>query len=109
MAKLPGPDGDEEIAVTIIYKRKKNLAERECLHLYNVLFKRIMHILLYTQMGRNYFDTNHKFLIPQHKLEVYPGFVVTVDELEDGLMLCLDTQHKVLRTQNAYELLGELR
>ncbi|KAJ8981325.1 hypothetical protein NQ317_015458 [Molorchus minor] len=106
---LPGPDGDQEVSTTLIFKRKKSMGERECLHLYNVLFKRIMHILLYTQMGRNYFDTEHKYLIPQHKLEVFPGFAVTVDELEDGLMLSLDTQHRVLRTENAYELLNELR
>lgn len=67
---LQGPDGDMEVAVTLIFKRKKNIGERECLHLYNVLFKRIMHILMYTQMGRNYFSPEHKSLIPQHKLEV---------------------------------------
>ncbi|XP_018573756.1 piwi-like protein Ago3 [Anoplophora glabripennis] len=106
---LPGPDGDQEISTTIIYKRKKSMGERECIPHYKVLFKRIMHILLYTQMGKNYFDTEHKYLIPQHKLEVFPGFAITVDELEDGLLLCLDTQHRVLRTQNAYELLNELR
>ncbi|KAJ8911083.1 hypothetical protein NQ315_000543, partial [Exocentrus adspersus] len=106
---LPGPDGDQEISTTVIFKRKKSMGERECLHLYNVLFKRIMHVLLYTQMGRNYFDTEHKYLIPQHKLEVFPGFAVSVDELEDGLLLCLDTQHRVLRTENAYELLNVLR
>lgn len=93
--------------MTIIYKRKRRMSE--CLHLYNVLFKRIMYILLYTQMGRNYFNPNHKHAIPQHKLEVLPGFAVSVDELEDGLMLCLDTQHRVLRMQNCYSLLMELR
>ncbi|XP_060528061.1 piwi-like protein Ago3 isoform X2 [Cylas formicarius] len=103
------PGSDQEVAVTIIYKRQKYFGDKECLHLYNILFKRIMHILLYTQMGRNYFNPAHKHLIPQHKLEVYPGFAVTVDELEGGLLLCLDTQHKVLRNQNAYELLTEIR
>lgn len=42
-------------------------------------------------------------------LKVYPGFAVSVDEQEDGLMICLDTQHRVLRTQNAYELLNEIQ
>lgn len=72
--KLPDPDGDQEVVVSLIFKRKKNPAERECLHLYNVLFKRIMHILLYTQMGKNYYSPDHRQLIPQHKLEV--GFSV---------------------------------
>lgn len=69
-AHIPGPDGDMEVGVTLIYKRKKNIGERECVHLYNVLFKRIMYILMYAQMGRNYFSPEHKSLIPQHKLEV---------------------------------------
>nr|CAH7766461.1 unnamed protein product [Callosobruchus chinensis] len=108
-ASIPGPDGDQTLSCTFKYKQKKSHSDRECLHLYNCLFKRIMYILLYTQMGRNYYDTHHRYLIPQHKLEVFPGFAVTVDELEDGLMLCLDTQHRVLRTQTAYDLMNELR
>lgn len=103
------PDDRTDVSVTITYKRQRSWGDRECLHLYNVLFKRIMHLLLYVQIGRNYFDPQHRELVPQRKLEVYPGFVVAVDELEDGLMLCLDTQHRVLRTETAYELLNELK
>ncbi|KAL1501830.1 hypothetical protein ABEB36_007083 [Hypothenemus hampei] len=103
------PISNEPIKVTLIYKKKKSLGDKDCLQLYNVLFKRIMHILDYTQMGRNYYDTEHRHLIPQHRLEVYPGFAVAVDELEGGLMVCLDTQHRVLRTQNAYELLIDIK
>ncbi|XP_066151998.1 piwi-like protein Ago3 [Euwallacea fornicatus] len=106
-AELPG--SNEEVILTVVYKKQKSLGDRDCLHLYNILFKRIMHVLLYTQMGRNYFNPEHRHLIPQHKLEVFPGFAVTVDEREGGLMLTLDTQHRVLRTQNAYELLYELK
>lgn len=108
-ATLPGINSDRPIEAKIIFKKQKRFGDRDCLHLYNVLFKRIMHILLYTQMGRNYFDPESRYNIPQHKLEVFPGFAVSVDELEGGLMLCLDTQHRVLRTQNAYELLSELQ
>lgn len=34
---------------------------------------------------------------------------MSVDEREGGLMINLDTQHRVLRTQNAYELLNDLK
>lgn len=98
------PDGDK-VVMTVIYKCQSN---SQCLHLYNVLFKKIMRVLMFSPMGKSYFDTNNKYLIPQHRLEVYPGFAISVDELEGGLLLCLDTQHRVLRSQNAYELLEEL-
>ncbi|XP_064215158.1 piwi-like protein Ago3 [Tribolium castaneum] len=101
------PNTETPVTTTLIYKRKRKLSE--CLHLYNVLFKRIMHILLYQRMGRNYFSPDHKYLVPQHKLEVLPGFCVHVDEMEGGLMVCLDTQHRVIRSQTVYELFHEIR
>ncbi|RZC38710.1 argonaute-3, partial [Asbolus verrucosus] len=101
------PNTNEQVTTLIVYKRKKKMCE--CIHLYNVLFKRIMHILLYTKMGRNYFSPDHRFIVPQHKLEVFPGYAISVDEMEDGLMVCLDTQHRVIRSQTVYELFHELR
>lgn len=102
------PGGDETFEVTFVFKKKKNMYDSECLHLYNILFKRIMYILLYKQMGRSFFDPTNKHMIPQHQLEVLPGYAVSVDQMEGGLFLCLDTQHKVMRTQNVYSYLMEL-
>lgn len=39
----------------------------ECVHLYNVLFKKLMHCLQLAQLGRNYFDRKGVVLVPQHK------------------------------------------
>lgn len=64
------PGGDQQVTISIIYKKQMSLGHPDCLHLYNVLFKKIMRELLYIQMGRNYFNPQHKSLIPQHKLEV---------------------------------------
>lgn len=102
-------NGDQAVTVTIIFKKQKRLGDKDCLHLYNVLFKRIMFVLLYTRIGTNYYNTEHKHIIPQHKLEVYPGFVVTVVDRESDLLLCLDTQHKIIHNQTAYQLLAELK
>ncbi|KAG5875466.1 Piwi-like protein Ago3, partial [Gonioctena quinquepunctata] len=56
------------------------------------------------------FDGGSTLYLPQKSLIlVYPGFAVAVDRTRRGLMLCLDTQHRVMRTQNAHELLCELR
>lgn len=100
-------DPDVNITMTVTFLRKKKLGD--CLQLYNILFKRIMHELLYVCYGRNFFDKRGSILIPQHRLEVLPGYAVAVDEYEGGLMLCLDTQHRVLRTITVLELLREYR
>ena len=43
-------DKQSEINVQIIYRRKKRLGE--CIHLYNVLFERIMRELKYQRVGK---------------------------------------------------------
>lgn len=101
------PIDNSEIIMTLIFIKHKRLGE--CIHLFNILFKKIMHALLYSRVGRNYFDPHHTRLIPQHKLEVLPGYAVAVDEYEGGVMLCLDTQHRIMRTENVLEAMVNLR
>ena len=47
-------------------------------------------------------------MVPQHKLEIWPGYVTAVQEFEGGIMLCCDVSHKVLRTQTAHELMKDV-
>ena len=56
------------------------------------------------EMNRNFYDPSLAHMVPQHKLEIWPGYVTAVAEYEGGLMLNLDVSHKVLRNQTAYEL-----
>lgn len=97
------PFNDEPVQMSIIYKKQKRMSE--CIHLYNVLFKRIMHILSFMRVGRQFFDNRNPCMIPQHKLEIWPGYVTAINEYSGGIMLCLDVQHRVLRTQNALEVI----
>lgn len=85
---------ESSVQVTIIYKRQKRLID--CMHMYNIMFERIMNILEFVRYGRKTFDPSEPKLIPQHKLEVWPGYVTAVDEYEDGIMLCVDVTHRVL-------------
>ena len=58
------------------------------------------------QMNKNFYDPSEAHMVPQHKLEIWPGYVTAVQEYEGGLMLNLDVSHKVLRTQTAYDLVS---
>lgn len=96
---------DSEIEVTIAYIKKKKM--KDCMHLYNVLFDRIMKTLSYVRFGKKQFDPTAPKLIPQHKLEVWPGYVTAVDEYDDGVMLCLDVSHRVLCQRTVLDLLRQ--
>ena len=98
-------EGESSVNVEIIFKRKKRLGE--CIQLYNVLFNRIFKILDYKRVGRKMFNPRAPLLVPQHKLEIWPGYVTSVDELEKGLMLTLDVSHRVLMTRTVLEVFSD--
>ena len=58
------------------------------------------------EMNKNFYQPANGVMVPQHKLEIWPGYVTAVQEYEGGLMLNLDVSHKVLRTQTAHELVS---
>ncbi|CAO1310298.1 unnamed protein product [Diamesa serratosioi] len=99
------PIEDHDISIQIIFKRQKRLGD--CIHLYNVLFDRIFKILNFTRVGRKNFDPSAPKMIPQHKLEVWPGYVSSVEEQEGGLMLSLDVSHRVLCQKTVLEFLSD--
>lgn len=93
------------VTVSIIYKRQKKLAD--CVHLFAVLFSRIMRSLEFIRFGRKNFDPSAPKIVPQHKLEVWPGYITAVDEYEDGVMLCVDVTHRVLCQTTVLEKMTE--
>lgn len=55
------------------------------------------------RVNRKFYDPTAPSLLPNKKLEVWPGYVKAVDELEGGLMLTLDVSHRVLATRTVLE------
>uniref|UniRef100_A0A1A9WEW9 Piwi domain-containing protein n=1 Tax=Glossina brevipalpis TaxID=37001 RepID=A0A1A9WEW9_9MUSC len=94
------------IEIRILFKRRETL--KDCIHLYNVLFDRIMKTLNYVRFDRKQFDPTSPKVIPQQKLEVWPGYVTAVDEYEGGLLLCCDVSHRLLCQKTVYETLVEI-
>lgn len=88
------PVDGHEVTIRLLYKRKQRMSEN--IQFYNILFQRIMKVLKMIEMGRKNFDPSAPKLIPQHRLEIWPGYVSAVDEYEGGLMLNLDVSHRVL-------------
>lgn len=71
--KSTNPNDNTEVMVTIIYKGKRKFSE--CLQLYGILFSNIMKMLKFVRFGTKDFDPKQPKVIPQHKLEIWPGYV----------------------------------
>lgn len=71
------PNDNVDVTVTIIYKGRKKFAE--CQQLYGILFSNIMKILKFVRFGQKDFDPSEPKVVPQHKLEIWPGYVTGND------------------------------
>lgn len=58
---------DSEVTMTITFTKMRKFSDPEVIHLYNVLFKKIMVILGLVLHGKNFFDPKSAMPIPLHK------------------------------------------
>ncbi|GAB1601208.1 piwi-like protein 1 [Argonauta hians] len=94
--------------ITITIKMVKKLDSQSCIPLYNIMFRRVMSILQMKQVGRYYYNPHTPTSVPQHKLEIWPGYITAIKEHEGGLLLMADASHKVLRKETVLDVLVSL-
>ncbi|XP_050425877.1 piwi-like protein Ago3 [Adelges cooleyi] len=95
-----------KVNLKIIYRRQTLL--RDCIHFYNVFLRQIMKSLDLIEFGRNMYDPVRRVAIPEYNLEVWPGYITAIDEFENGLFMCCDVSHRILRTQSTLEVMMEI-
>ncbi|XP_072051349.1 piwi-like protein 1 [Amphiura filiformis] len=98
----------DEREITVKVQQTRTLESKDCVQLFNIIFRRVLKILDMKQVGRHYYIPGRSVPIPQHKLEVWPGYIVAVQEYSGGLMLHTDASHKVLSNETVLEQMREL-
>ena len=53
-------------------------------------------------IGRQHFDPTRPIEVPQHKIQLWPGYFTSISTNQKGIMLIADVAHKVLRTGNHF-------
>ncbi|XP_035709089.1 piwi-like protein Siwi [Folsomia candida] len=104
------PDKTEEVwTVNIDFIRQCDHREPIVTQLYNVLVKKAQEKLSLALLGRYYFDAEQKVDFAQHRLQLWPGFVTSIRQMERGVYLNVDLTFKVCRTETVYALMTAIR
>ncbi|XP_055592749.1 protein aubergine-like isoform X1 [Uranotaenia lowii] len=72
--------------------------------IYNLINRKAMGGLNLQLIGRNFFDPGAKIVIPQHGLELYPGYITSIRQHEQDVLMCAEINHKVMRSETCYGL-----
>lgn len=87
----------------------KTPPDSELLPFYNSLMHKVMCKLQYVIINRQHYSPLHKIAIEQHRLEVWPGWLTSIQRLDGGIKMCVDATFRVLRLQTVRDIMLELK
>ncbi|XP_038045176.1 piwi-like protein 1 [Patiria miniata] len=102
-------DSDDIITITVALKNALPPTSPTCMQVYNIIFRKILGLVGFEQTGRNYFNPNAKREIQQHKIQLLPGFITSILQYEQEVLLMADVSHKILRTETVLDMLAEIQ
>lgn len=103
-------DSDKEkIRITIKFTNELALGDYMYIQLFNIILRNCIDLMDFQLVGREYFDPNLKTDLRQFNLEIWPGYVTSILQFEDNIMMCVDVSHKVLRKDTVLELISECK
>ncbi|OAD56703.1 Piwi-like protein 1 [Eufriesea mexicana] len=100
------PMDGSTVKLTLIYKKQQDMSGN--ILFFNVLLGRVMRALSLVRIGQHSFNPKGIQSIPQHKLEVWPGYVTAISSYNTGLKLRIDARHRVIRTETVRDLMVAL-
>ncbi|KAM4796124.1 piwi-like protein 4 [Rhinophrynus dorsalis] len=98
----------EDVKITVTLTGKLPPGSPVCIQFFSIMFKRVLKSLSMYQVGRNYYSPADPVVIPQHRIMLWPGFSISVMQLESQLTLCADVSHKVLRNETVLDFMSDL-
>ncbi|XP_060712681.1 piwi-like protein 2 [Hemiscyllium ocellatum] len=76
-----------------------------CISYYNVVLRRAMRLLELKLVGRNFYDPTSAIVLPQYRLQIWPGYSASIRRTDGGLMLLVDVSHKVIRNDSVIDVM----
>ncbi|XP_050063196.1 piwi-like protein Siwi [Aphis gossypii] len=95
------------VIMTIKFTAVVEKGDHTCIQIFNILMRKSLGNLKLTLVGRNYYDKEAKTNLPNHKLELWPGYDTTIGVFDYGLLLRSEIKTKIMREDTVLDLLIE--
>jgi aubergine-like protein len=85
------------------------MTNEQGIQILNLILRRAMNGLHLQLVGRNLFDAAAKVDIREYRIELWPGYVTSIRQHEQDVLLCCEIAHKTMRMQTVYDVLNDCR
>ncbi|XP_050080186.1 protein aubergine-like [Anopheles maculipalpis] len=86
-----------------------DMTSEKAIMILNLMHRQAMSSLKLLVINRYFFDPEAKIAIPQYGLEMFPGYVTSIRQHEQDVLLCVDITHRVMRTDTCYKILQNMQ
>ena len=90
--------------LTFILRGQVDPGDVVCIQFYNIIMRSCLQTLGFEQLGRHFYDAGAA-IYPGHRLTLWPGYITTLRQHEEKLLLCVEVTHKVLRQDSCLDII----
>ncbi|XP_057268584.1 piwi-like protein 2 [Pezoporus wallicus] len=98
----------EEVTISIQITKVLEPSSDLCIPFYNVVFRRVMRMLDMQLVGRNFFEPTQATMLQHYRLQIWPGYAVSIRKKDGGLFLLVDAIHKVIRSESVLNFMHSI-
>lgn len=95
----------ETIQIKIKHVGIVDASDVQHIQVQNLIVRRAMEGLNLQLVGRNFFDPLAKINMDSYRMEIWPGYQTSIRQHERDILMCAEITHKVMRTENLYQIL----
>ncbi|XP_038111911.1 protein aubergine [Culex quinquefasciatus] len=93
--------------IKIVHTGTVDMTNETGIQVLNLILRRAMGGLNLQLVGRNLFDAAAKIAIREYQIELWPGYVTSIRQHEQDILVCCEIAHKTMRMQTCYDILRE--
>jgi len=102
---------DQEIKVTIRLVGEVDPSTNTYIQFLNIILRCVLEKLDLEMINRNFYDTKAAIKDPklrERKLELYPGYITSIRQQEQDVLLNVEISHKVLRIDSVLDVMNDV-
>ncbi|XP_061940486.1 piwi-like protein Siwi isoform X2 [Apis cerana] len=98
---------DTKIRITIRLVGEMERVDQRYLQFFNIIMRKCLALLNLQLVGRDYFDAHSKVEVRDFRLELWPGYLTSIRQHENSILMCAEIIHKVMRQQTLLDILND--
>lgn len=98
-------ESGEAIRMTIRLVGDVAQGDYHLIQFFNIILRKCLVFMKLQLVGRNFYDPKARINVAEYGIELWPGYVTSIRQHENKILLCCEISHKFMRNENVLNVL----